>query len=72
MGHSHSSSTEPPLTENRRSDFEAPTREERVLYAKYWQKKLKDNKNVSFPDSLIETIADLTDKFSFAFMKEAM
>jgi len=57
---------------DRKFEFSAPTRDERVQYAKYWQNKLKDNKDVSFPDSLVETIADLTDKFSFAFMKEAM
>lgn len=54
------------------SEFLAPNKEERSLYMKYWQKKLKDNNNVSFPDSLRDKIVSLTDGFSFAYMKEAM
>ncbi|KAK7054214.1 ATP-dependent Zn protease [Favolaschia claudopus] len=51
--------------------FDDPTRDERVLYAKYWQNKLKDNKEVDFPDTLVEEIADQTGQFSFAYLKEA-
>ncbi|ELU45507.1 AAA domain-containing protein [Rhizoctonia solani AG-1 IA] len=47
------------------------TFDERVQYAQYWQRKLKDNKDVSFPDSLVEKVADLTSGFSFAYLKEA-
>jgi transitional endoplasmic reticulum ATPase len=52
--------------------FDNPDREERILYAKYWQKKLADNRNISFPDTLVWTVADATDKFSFAYLKEAL
>ncbi|KAG8904720.1 hypothetical protein FRB99_001306 [Tulasnella sp. 403] len=57
---------------DRKFEFDNPTRDERVLYAQYWQNKLKDNKTVSFPDSLVQTVADLTERFSFAYIKEAM
>jgi hypothetical protein len=43
-----------------------------VLYAQYWQRKLKDNKDVSFPDSLVTIIAEETERFSFAYLKEAL
>jgi transitional endoplasmic reticulum ATPase len=32
---------------------------------------LKDNKDVEFPDKLCEAIAEITDKFSFAYIQEA-
>lgn len=54
------------------SEFDDPTREERVLYCKYWQNKLVNNDAVDFPDSLIEEVADLTDSFSFAYLKECL
>ncbi|KAJ7683999.1 P-loop containing nucleoside triphosphate hydrolase protein [Mycena rosella] len=50
--------------------FDDPTRDERALYAKYWQGKLKSNAEIEFSDALVEDIADLTDKFSFAYLKE--
>ncbi len=52
--------------------FDDPDREERALYAKYWQNKLHSNKELSFPDDLVEEIATMTDKFSFAYLKEAL
>ncbi|KII94889.1 hypothetical protein PLICRDRAFT_128201 [Plicaturopsis crispa FD-325 SS-3] len=51
--------------------FDDPDRVERALYAKYWQGKLKNNTEVTYPDPLVEDIADSTDKFSFAYLKEA-
>ncbi|KAG8882632.1 hypothetical protein FRB97_007978 [Tulasnella sp. 331] len=57
---------------DRKFEFLAPTKEERGLYMKYWQKKLKNNNKISFPDSLLEKIVSLTDGFSFAYLKEAM
>ncbi|THV08367.1 P-loop containing nucleoside triphosphate hydrolase protein [Dendrothele bispora CBS 962.96] len=50
--------------------FDDPDQEERVLYVRYWQNKLKDRKSVPFPDSLVQEVADATDKFSFAYLKE--
>lgn len=43
-----------------------------MLYAQYWQKKLKGNKNVPFPDELVEDVASLTCGFSFAYLKECL
>ena len=51
--------------------FDIPDKEERALYCRYWQRKLSSNDKVDFPDSLVGTIAGLTDGFSFAFLKEA-
>jgi len=45
--------------------------EERKLYVQYWQTKLSSNKEIDFPDHLIDEVAQLTDKFSFAYLKEA-
>lgn len=56
---------------DRKFKFDDPDRDERVLYAKYWQNKLKSNENVSFPDQLVEYIAEATAQFSFAYLKEA-
>ena len=52
--------------------FSDPNKASRVLYAEYWQKKLKDNKDVSFPDSLVIVVAEETEGFSFAYLKEAL
>jgi len=52
--------------------FDNPTYGERVLYAQYWQKKLEHNKEISFPDTLRDEIAELTYDFSFAYLKEAL
>jgi hypothetical protein len=51
--------------------FNNPDRDERALYAQYWQRKLKSNNEISFPDSLIDEVADTTKQFSFAYLKEA-
>ncbi|KAJ3552370.1 hypothetical protein NM688_g4183 [Phlebia brevispora] len=55
---------------DRKFEFVNPTPEERKSYAQYWQKKLKPNKSISFPDELVDEIVSKTDKFSFAFLKE--
>lgn len=51
--------------------FPEPDLEQRVKYCQFWQRKLKDNKDVEFPDLLLEPIAKSTDGFSFAYMQEA-
>jgi SpoVK/Ycf46/Vps4 family AAA+-type ATPase len=51
--------------------FDDPNKAARVLYAQYWQRKLKDNKDVTFPDFLVTVIAEETEGFSFAYLKEA-
>lgn len=44
--------------------FDDPDKEERVLYVQYWQRKLKSNDKVDFPESLVKEIAAQTDGFS--------
>ncbi|KAI1786675.1 P-loop containing nucleoside triphosphate hydrolase protein [Ganoderma leucocontextum] len=56
---------------DRKYEFPDPDEEERTLYVQYWQGKLKGNKKISFPDSLVKEIASETDGFSFAYLKEA-
>jgi len=56
---------------DRKYIFDDPDREERALYAHYWQNKLAGNDAVDFPDSLVAEVAELTYDFSFAYLKEA-
>lgn len=51
--------------------FPNPSRDQRVAYCHFWQRKLADNKDIEFPDSLCGAVADKTDKFSFAYIQEA-
>lgn len=51
--------------------FPDPALEERKRYCQYWQRKLKDNNKVKYPDLLVAPIASLMDGFSFAYMQEA-
>jgi transitional endoplasmic reticulum ATPase len=51
--------------------FEDPSRDERVLYCEYWRNKLRYNKKIDFPMEMCDRIADITNGFSFAYMKEA-
>ena len=51
--------------------FGVPNRDERIQYSDYWRQKLKDNKKVEFPRELSIRVADITEDFSFAYMKEA-
>ncbi|KAK0617784.1 P-loop containing nucleoside triphosphate hydrolase protein [Bombardia bombarda] len=51
--------------------FPDPDRDQRIAYCQFWQKKLADNKKIEFPDKLCGAIADITNKFSFAYMQEA-
>jgi transitional endoplasmic reticulum ATPase len=56
---------------DRKYYFPDPSYDQRVQYAHFWQGKLKDNKHLDFPDKLCGKIAEITDKFSFAYMQEA-
>lgn len=51
--------------------FPQPNKEERTLYAEYWREKLKNKPAIEFPKKLCSAVADITDDFSFAYMKEA-
>lgn len=54
------------------STFPNPSQGERRQYAEYWQKKLESNKDLDFPDELLDQFAERTGKFSFAYMKEVL
>ncbi|ORX98434.1 P-loop containing nucleoside triphosphate hydrolase protein [Clohesyomyces aquaticus] len=56
---------------DRKYFFPDPSFEQRVMYARFWQGKLKSNDEVEFPDEMCEAVAKITDKFSFAYMQEA-
>lgn len=56
---------------DRKYYFSNPDYAQRVQYCKFWQGKLADNKDLDFPDKLCDKIAEITDKFSFAYMQEA-
>jgi AAA+ superfamily predicted ATPase len=56
---------------DRKYYFSNPDYAQRVQYCKFWQDKLADNKDLDFPDKLCDKIAEITDKFSFAYMQEA-
>lgn len=52
--------------------FPNPNQDQREAYAHYWQGKLRDNKDIKFPDELCKAMAGITDGFSFAYIQEAM
>ena len=56
---------------DRKYEFQNPDEQEREMYMHYWQSKLSDNDDIEFPDRLCKAIAEITDKFSFAYMQEA-
>jgi len=55
---------------DRKYQYRLPGPSERVSYAQYWQKKLLAGKAVEFPEELCDIIAQMTDGFSFAYLKE--
>jgi transitional endoplasmic reticulum ATPase len=56
---------------DRKYYFSDPDYAQRIQYAHFWQGKLKDNKDIDFPDKLCPAIAKITENFSFAYMQEA-
>ena len=55
---------------DRKYHFVLPALPERVKYCDYWRSKLSNNKTVNFPPQLSEAIAEITEGFSFAYLKE--
>jgi len=55
---------------DRKYAFELPTVAERELYAKYWKGKLEQNPDIEYPEEVCPLIAQLTDGFSYAYLKE--
>jgi hypothetical protein len=56
---------------DRKYKFSLPNRNERIMYCDFWRQKLKSNKSIKFPKKLCAAIADITEDFSFAYLKEA-
>jgi hypothetical protein len=56
---------------DRKYMFPNPNLHERIAYCHFWQSKLRDNAQISFPDKLCDAIAGITGKFSFAYIQEA-
>ncbi|KIW03279.1 hypothetical protein, variant [Verruconis gallopava] len=61
--------TKRPSRFDRKYLFPIPSRDERVLYARFWQAKMR-GKPIEFPDELCPAVADITDGFSFAYLQE--
>lgn len=55
---------------DRKYHFALPATPERTEYCNFWRAKLAKNKNIDFPEKLSKAIAELTDGFSFAYLKE--
>ncbi|RMZ82508.1 hypothetical protein DV737_g1979, partial [Chaetothyriales sp. CBS 132003] len=51
--------------------FPDPNKSQRVRYCEYWQRKLKDNEEIKWPDILNDGFARIMVGFSFAYMQEA-
>ncbi|KAL9002607.1 MAG: hypothetical protein Q9188_004480 [Gyalolechia gomerana] len=51
--------------------YPLPDLPQRIKYCEYWRSKLSSNPEIKFPRPLCTKIAEITDKFSFAYMKEA-
>ena len=50
--------------------FALPATAERVKYCDYWRTKLTKNNKIDYPPKLSEAIAEVTEGFSFAYLKE--
>ena len=52
--------------------FPLPSFAQRIQYSEFWRHKLaKNDAEIAFPKELSEKVAEITDGFSFAYMKEA-
>lgn len=55
---------------DRKYHYKLPGERERILYCDYWRKKLQKNNNVDFHEDVSKVVAQLTEGFSFAYLKE--
>ena len=55
---------------DRKYHFKLPAEAERAAYCEYWRRQLADNPIFDFPPSLSPAIANVTEGFSFAYLKE--
>jgi transitional endoplasmic reticulum ATPase len=47
-----------------------PSEDERLAYCRYWRQKFIDSDEVDFPEEICHAVAKLTEKFTFAYLKE--
>lgn len=55
---------------DRKYHFNIPCESEREAYCQFWRKKLLDSDMVEFPEEMCTIVAKLTERFSFAYLKE--
>jgi len=55
---------------DRKYHFRIPDHPRRVAYCEYWRKKLPDDEELEFTEEICPVIADMTEGFSYAYMKE--
>ena len=62
--------TRRPSRFDRKFHFKAPSEAERRLYCEYWQAKLLANEDIDFTDEVCRAVAEATESFTFAYLKE--
>lgn len=62
--------TKRPSRFDRKYHYGLPAHAERAEYARYWRKKLDGSGDVDLPDEACDFIAQITERYSFAYMKE--
>jgi transitional endoplasmic reticulum ATPase len=62
--------TKRPSRFDRKYHFSIPNEDERLAYCQYWRRKFIDSDEVDFPEDICHAIAKLTEKFTFAYLKE--
>lgn len=55
---------------DRKYHFKIPALQERTSYAKYWGEKLARNKDMQWESQVADVVGQMTDGFSFAYLKE--
>ncbi|EME44520.1 hypothetical protein DOTSEDRAFT_72104 [Dothistroma septosporum NZE10] len=55
---------------DRKYHYKLPGQRERTLYCEYWRKKLQKNSSVQFDEQICIIVSQLTEGFSFAYLKE--
>ena len=55
---------------DRRYHFSLPSEDEQLAYCCYWRQKFIDSDEVDFPEEICHAVAKLTEKFTFAYLKD--
>ncbi|KAF2206216.1 hypothetical protein CERZMDRAFT_53649 [Cercospora zeae-maydis SCOH1-5] len=55
---------------DRKYHYKLPAENERMAYCNYWRNKLEKTSDIEFHDDIAAIFAQLTDGFSFAYLKE--